>query len=127
LAPSFFPVVCCRIAVLWVALTGTHGSVPVEASRAGLRSTVAFTSCFVPEVAWQTVDVPVDTAARADIEAPFDFGVSTSGTSVRYIILAVDGEAAAAASPLVPVGRAQGAVGVLNVGAFLVRASALAS
>jgi len=73
------------------------------------------------------VDVPVDTAARADIEAPFDFGVSTSGTSVRYIILAVDGEAAAAASPLVPVGRAQGAVGVLNVGAFLVRASALAS
>jgi len=126
LAPRFFPVLC-RIAGLWVALTGTHGSIPVESSRAGLGSTVAATGDLVPEVAWQAVDVLLDTTARADVEAPVDSGVSVSGTSVVYVSVAVDREAAAAASPLVPVGRSQVAVGIQHVVANFVSASALAS
>lgn len=103
LAPGLFPV-HVGWAVLWVALASAFSSVPVETVWAGLGSTVANATRFIPEVARQAVDVGLDTAARADVPAPVDRLSTVDGVETESrVVVAVNWQALAVAGPFIPV------------------------
>lgn len=62
LAPGFIPVEA-HLAGFWVALTGTLRSIPVEADRASLSSTVTNTTLLGPEETWLARHMSLHAAA----------------------------------------------------------------
>lgn len=130
LAPGFLPVLR-ESALFGVALAGTCASVPVETTRAGMGVTEASASSFVPEIAWQTLNVQLDTTARACIPSPVDvLSIVKCISAESSVSVTIDWQALASTGPFVPVLLSfndEVTVGVILGRARLVCASAFAS
>lgn len=103
LAPGFLPVLIDS-AGFGVALAGTRASVPVETIRAGMGMTEALALRFVPEEAWQTLEVRMDTTARASVPSPLDVLISVKWVCTESnVSVTIDCHALARTGPFVPV------------------------
>lgn len=103
LAPRFLPVISGS-ALFWVALACTLASVPVETSWAGFGLTEALATSFVPEEAWQTLGVLLDTTARAGVPSPVDGLTRVCWVQAESIVsVTIDWRALASTGPFVPV------------------------
>lgn len=130
LAPRLFPVEARR-AILWVTLAGTLVAVEVETDWAGLGRAEAVATSFVPEEAWQTAGVHLDTTARAGVPSPVDVSASVKWVgTVSSVSGTIDWHALASTGPFVPVpnsGKRELAVSHIEGVAILSWASAFAS
>ena len=130
LAPGFLPVLSGS-AGFGVALAVTLARVPVETSRAGMGLAEALATSFVPEVAWQTLGVLLDTTARAGVPSPVDVLTSVKCVCAESrVSVTIDWHALASTGPFVPVlysGNAEVTVGKIFGIADLEWASAFAS